>query len=189
MMGLEEGGDSGVGWTWLDDVLDGCGIEVLGGWVDTALPQVQFNIAQAQDCMIECKGETRLCTGDKNTQQSAIQEGTTATTAVIPTKKGRRRWGAGQGNNEVEEDYNRGSRNQRLDAANGRAKEAAQRKLKKDTFNALQLPGQAKASMSFGQWQWRMDGDGGERRFGSGRQRATAATDKALSTQREVIIK
>jgi hypothetical protein len=39
------GGDGGVGWTWLDDVLDGCGIEVRGGGVDTALPQVQVNIA------------------------------------------------------------------------------------------------------------------------------------------------
>ncbi len=28
MMGLEEGGEGGVGWTWLNDVLDGCGIEV-----------------------------------------------------------------------------------------------------------------------------------------------------------------
>jgi hypothetical protein len=40
MTGLEEGRDSSVGWTWLDDVLDGCGIEVGGGGVDTALPQV-----------------------------------------------------------------------------------------------------------------------------------------------------
>ncbi len=26
MTGLEEGGGGGVGWTWLDDVSDGCGI-------------------------------------------------------------------------------------------------------------------------------------------------------------------
>ena len=51
-------------------------------------------------------------------------------------KEGRRRQGAGQGNNEVEEDYDRGA----LDAANARAKEAAQRKLKKDTVDALQPP-------------------------------------------------
>jgi hypothetical protein len=98
--------------------------------------------------MIEHGGETRWCTGDKSTQQSAIQEDATATTAAIPTKDGRRRRGAGQGNNEVEEDYNRGARNCCLDAANAKAKEAAQRELKKDTFNALQLPGQVKASTS-----------------------------------------
>jgi hypothetical protein len=45
MTGLEEGGGRGVGWMWLNDVLDGRGIEVGGGGVDTALPQVQFNIA------------------------------------------------------------------------------------------------------------------------------------------------
>jgi hypothetical protein len=28
MTGLEEGGDGGVSWTWLNDVSDGCGIEV-----------------------------------------------------------------------------------------------------------------------------------------------------------------
>jgi hypothetical protein len=77
----------------------------------------------------------------KNTQQSAIQEGATATTGAISTKEGRRRRGAGQGKNEVEEDYDRGACNRRLDAANARAKEAAQRKLKKDTVNALQLSG------------------------------------------------
>jgi hypothetical protein len=88
----------------------------------------------------------------KNTQYSATpQEGATATTAAIPMKEGRRRWGAGQGNNAVEEDYNWGACNRRLDAANVRAKEAAQRKLKKDTVNALQLPEQAKASASIGQ--------------------------------------
>ncbi len=65
MAGLEEGGDGGVGWKWLDDVSDGCGIEVGGGGVVTALPQVQFNIARACDCMIELKGEIRWCTGDK----------------------------------------------------------------------------------------------------------------------------
>jgi hypothetical protein len=51
-------------------------------------------------------------------------------------KEGRRRRGAGQGNNEVEEDYDRGA----LDAAKARAKETAQRKLKNDTVNALQPP-------------------------------------------------
>jgi hypothetical protein len=65
MTGLEEGGDGGVGWTWLDNVSDCCGIEVGGGGVDTALPQVRFNIARARDCMIEREGETRWCTGDK----------------------------------------------------------------------------------------------------------------------------
>jgi hypothetical protein len=45
-----------------------CGIKVDGGGADTALPQVLFNIAQAYNCMIECKGEARWCTGDKNTQ-------------------------------------------------------------------------------------------------------------------------
>jgi hypothetical protein len=64
MMGLEKGGDSGVGWTWLDDVSDGCGIEVGGGGVDAALPQVQFNIARAHNCMIEHKEKTRWCTGN-----------------------------------------------------------------------------------------------------------------------------
>jgi hypothetical protein len=77
----------------------------------------------------------------KNTQQLAIQEGVTATTAAIPTKKGRRRQGAWQGNNEVEEGNDQGACNHRLDATNARAKEAAQRKLKKDTVDALQLPG------------------------------------------------
>jgi hypothetical protein len=125
----------------------------------------------------------------KNTQQSAIQEGATATTAANPMKKGRRRRGAGQGNNEVEEDYNQGACDCHLDAANARAKEAAQRKLKKDTVTALQLPGQAKASTSIGQWWWRIEGDGGQPWFGSGCQRAKADADKALSTQREVIIK
>jgi hypothetical protein len=125
----------------------------------------------------------------KNTQQSAIQEGATATTAAISTKKGRRRRGVGQGNNEVEEDYNQEARDCHLNAANARAKEATQRKLKKDTVNALQLPGQAKASASIGQWWWRIEGDGGQRWFGSGCQRAKADADKALSTQREVMIK
>ncbi len=59
--------------------------------------------------MIEREGDTRWCTGDKNTQQSAIQEGATATMAVIPTKVGRRGRGVGQGNNEVEEDYDQGA--------------------------------------------------------------------------------
>ncbi len=138
--------------------------------------------------MIERKGETRWCTGDKNTQQSAIQEGAAATTAAIPMKEGRRRRGVGQGNNEVEEDYNRGACDCRLNAANARAKEAAQRKLKTDTVNALQLPGQAKASASIGRWWWRMEGIVSQRRFGGGCQRAIADTDKALSTRREVII-
>ncbi len=53
--------------------------------------------------MIERKGETRWCTGDKNAQQSAIEDGATATMVAIPTKEGRRRCGAGQGNNEEEE--------------------------------------------------------------------------------------
>jgi hypothetical protein len=61
--------------------------------------------------------------------------------AAILTKEGRRRWGAGQGNNEVEEDYNQRVPNRSLDAANARAKELVQRKLKKDTVNTLQLPG------------------------------------------------
>jgi hypothetical protein len=52
-------------------------------------------------------------------------------------KKGRRRRGTGQGNNEVEEDYNQGACNCCLNTANARAKEAAQRKLKKDTVNSL----------------------------------------------------
>jgi hypothetical protein len=77
----------------------------------------------------------------KNTQQSAIQEGATVTTAAILMKEGKRRQGVGQGNSEVEEDYNWGAGFCRLDAANVRAKEAAQRKLKKDTVKALQLSG------------------------------------------------
>jgi hypothetical protein len=40
MTGLDEGGDSGIDWTWLDDVSDGSEIEVGGGGVNTALPQV-----------------------------------------------------------------------------------------------------------------------------------------------------
>ncbi len=63
--GWRRGGDGSVGWTWLDNVSDGCGIEVGGGGVDTALPQVQFNIAQAHNRMIERKGKTRWCAGDK----------------------------------------------------------------------------------------------------------------------------
>ena len=63
----------------------------------------------------------------KNTQQSAIQEGATAMTAAISTKEGRRRRGAGQGNNEVEEDYDQGACDFWLKAGNARAKEAAQR--------------------------------------------------------------
>ncbi len=39
----------------------------------------------------------------KNAQQSAIEDGATATMAAIPKKEGRRRCGAGQGNNEEEE--------------------------------------------------------------------------------------
>jgi hypothetical protein len=56
---------------------------------------------------------------------------------AIPTKEGRRRQGAGQGNNKVKEDYDRGARDRCLDATNARGKEAAQRKLKKDTGDAL----------------------------------------------------
>ncbi len=59
---------------------------------------------------------------------------------AIPTKVGRRMQSVGRGNNEVKEDYNWEARDRRLNAANARAKEAAQRKLKKDTVNALQLP-------------------------------------------------
>ncbi len=77
----------------------------------------------------------------KNTQQLAIQEGATATTAAIPTKEGRRRRGAWQSNNEVEEGNNWGACDHCLNAANARAKKTAQRKLKKDTVDALQLPG------------------------------------------------
>ncbi len=96
-----------------------------------ALPQVQSNIARACDCMIEREGGTRRCTGDKNAQQPAIEDGATATMAAIPTKGGRRRCGAGQGNNE-EEQKDRGARDRCLNAANSRAKEEVQRKLKKD---------------------------------------------------------
>ncbi len=39
----------------------------------------------------------------KNAQQSAIEDGATATMATIPTKEDRRRCGAGQGKNEEEE--------------------------------------------------------------------------------------
>jgi hypothetical protein len=77
----------------------------------------------------------------KNTQQSAIQEGATAMMAAILTKEGRRRRGVGQGNNKVEEDYNWGACDHCLDAANARATEAVQRKLKKDTVDSLQLLG------------------------------------------------
>jgi hypothetical protein len=73
--------------------------------------------------MIEREGETRWCTGVKNILQSGIQEGVTATTAAIPTKEGRRRRGAGQGYNKVEEDYNWGACDCLLDAANARAKD------------------------------------------------------------------
>jgi hypothetical protein len=44
-----------------------CGMEVGGGGVDTALPQVRFNIARASDCMIERKGEAGVQV-IKNTQ-------------------------------------------------------------------------------------------------------------------------
>ncbi len=50
--------------------------------------------------------------------------------AAIPTNEGRRRRGAGQGNNEVKEDYDWGACDRRLDATNARSKEAVQRKLK-----------------------------------------------------------
>ena len=40
---------------------------------------------------------------DKNAQQSAIEDGATAMMVAILTKEGRRRCGAGQGNNEEEE--------------------------------------------------------------------------------------
>ncbi len=60
---------------------------------------------------------------------------------AISTKEGRRRRSAAQGNNKVEEDYDWGACDRCLNAANAKAKEAAQRKFKKDTVNALQLPG------------------------------------------------
>jgi hypothetical protein len=46
----------------------------------------------------------------------------------------------GQGNNKVEEDYDWGACNRCLDAANARVKETAQRKLKNNKVNTLQLP-------------------------------------------------
>jgi hypothetical protein len=57
----------------------------------------------------------------KNTQQSAIQESATTTTRAIQTKEGRRRRGAGQGNNEVEEDYDQRACDHHLNATNARA--------------------------------------------------------------------
>ncbi len=39
----------------------------------------------------------------KSAQQSAIEDGATATMATNPTKEGRRRCGVGQGNNKEEE--------------------------------------------------------------------------------------
>jgi hypothetical protein len=139
--------------------------------------------------MIERKGKTRWCTGDKKHTTISLSRGCDCDDGSHSDKKRQDEVGRGQGNNEVEEDYDRGACDHRLDAANARAKEAAQRWLKKDTVNALQVPGQAKASASIGKWQWRMEGGGGQRRFGDGCQRATADADKALSTWREVIIK
>jgi hypothetical protein len=77
----------------------------------------------------------------KNTQQSAIQEDASAMMVAILTKEGRRRRSMGQGNNEAEEDYDWVAHDCCLDAANARAKKAAQRKLKKDTVDTLQLLG------------------------------------------------
>ena len=37
MTGFGGGGDGGVSWTWLDDVSDGCGIEVGRGGVEILL--------------------------------------------------------------------------------------------------------------------------------------------------------
>jgi hypothetical protein len=37
MTGLEKVGDGGGGWTWLENVLDGCGIEVGRGGVEILL--------------------------------------------------------------------------------------------------------------------------------------------------------
>jgi hypothetical protein len=65
-MGVEEGGAVALAGRGLTASWTRCGIEVGGGGVDTALPQVQFHIARACDCMIERKGEASWCTGDKN---------------------------------------------------------------------------------------------------------------------------
>jgi hypothetical protein len=93
--------------------------------------------------MIERKGETRWCTGDKKHKTISHSRGVTATTVAIPTKtkEGRRRCCVGQGNNKVKEDFNWGACDHCLDAPNVRAKEAAHMKLKKGTVDALQLPG------------------------------------------------
>ncbi len=95
--GLEEGGGGGVGWMWLDDVSDGCGIEVRGGWVDTALPQVRFNIARAHNCMIERKGETRWCTGDKTHTTISHSRGCNCDDGGHSDKKGQEEAGCGAG--------------------------------------------------------------------------------------------
>jgi hypothetical protein len=65
MMGVEEGGAVASAGRGSTTSRTRCRIEVGGGGVDTALPQVLFNLSQASDCMIEHKGEARWCTGDK----------------------------------------------------------------------------------------------------------------------------
>jgi hypothetical protein len=65
MTRVEEGGAVALAGRGSTTYRTRCGIEVGGGGVDSDLPQVQFNIAQACDCMIERKGEARWCTGDK----------------------------------------------------------------------------------------------------------------------------
>jgi hypothetical protein len=97
MTELEEGGDSGVGWTWLDNVSDGCGIEVGKGGVETALPQVRFNIARARNCMIERKGETRWCTGDKKHTTISHSRGCNCNNGSHSNKGGREEAGRGAG--------------------------------------------------------------------------------------------
>ena len=84
-------------------------------------------------------------------QQSAIQKVVTVMMVTILTKKqGRRRRGAGQGDNEVEEDDNQGACDHLLDTAYAREKEAGGWKSKKDIVDELELLGQAKAIASVG---------------------------------------
>ncbi len=137
--------------------------------------------------MIKRKGEARWCTGDKKHLTISHLRGCNCNDGshsdVGGQEEAGRRAGQQQGGGRLQLRSLR-----RLDAANVRVKEAAQRSQRRTHLMRSSFLDKPRQGQVLG------DGGGGRRVMavnrgvGSGRQRAMADTDKAISNQREVII-